>query len=103
MFDLTMYLWAYFHFSDVFPYGIYMLVYEQTSKALARSEWVIEKRKQLKILQKNDKKYTYIDFSIPILSGAIAGLFILLYLNTEVRLFVFFIHFISLFCFLSTK
>ncbi|XP_055306495.1 solute carrier family 25 member 45-like [Sitodiplosis mosellana] len=58
---------------DVFPYGIYMLVYEYATKALACSEWVIEKRKQLKNLQKGDKKYTYIDISIPILSGAFAG------------------------------
>lgn len=50
-----------------------MLVYEYASKRLAHSDWVIEKRKQLKNVQKNDKKYTYIDISIPIISGAIAG------------------------------
>lgn len=49
-----------------------MLAYEYASKALSTSHWVVEKRKRL---QKFDKKPTYIDFTIPILSGALAGMF----------------------------
>lgn len=61
------------HLSDVFPYGIYMLAYEYASKTLSESEWIREKRKHFKQLQKNGKQFTFIDISIPILSGAFAG------------------------------
>lgn len=59
---------------DVFPYGIYMLAYEYFSRKLSESNWVHEKRKKIKDLQKQAKKHTYIDISIPILSGAFAGM-----------------------------
>lgn len=52
-----------------------MLAYEYTSRALANSEWIVEKRRQLKKIQKTNNKLTYIDVSIPILAGAIAGKF----------------------------
>ncbi|XP_031635025.1 solute carrier family 25 member 45-like isoform X2 [Contarinia nasturtii] len=58
---------------DVFPYGIYMLAYEYVSRTLSNSEWVLEKRERFKELQKYDKTLTYLDISIPILSGAFAG------------------------------
>lgn len=59
---------------DVFPYGIYMLAYEYLSNMLSNSEWVLEKKKQMKELQKNSTKYTYIDVSIPVVAGALAGM-----------------------------
>lgn len=62
-------------YRDVFPYGIYMLAYEYTSRALANSEWILEKRRQFKKIQKTSNKLTYIDVSIPILAGALAGNF----------------------------
>lgn len=50
-----------------------MLAYEYAVNALSASDWVKEKRKQIKEMQHNHRKLSYIDFSIPILAGAIAG------------------------------
>lgn len=61
------------HFSDVFPYGIYMLAYEYAVRSLSDSEWVRERRKQIKEMRQNVKRYTYTDITIPILAGAFAG------------------------------
>lgn len=52
---------------DVFPYGIYMLTYEQLTKTLANSEWILEKKR------KSARNYSYAEISIPIVSGAVAG------------------------------
>lgn len=65
-------------FSDVFPYGIYMLAYDYISKALSSSEWALQRRKQLKELGKTRTHFNYIDISIPILSGAFAGWYIII-------------------------
>lgn len=50
-----------------------MLAYEYTSRKLANSEWVREKRKQIKKIQNASNKRTYVDVSVPILAGALAG------------------------------
>lgn len=52
-----------------------MLAYEYAVNMLSTSDWVIEKRKQIKEVQKNHMKVSYIDVSIPILAGAFAGKF----------------------------
>lgn len=49
-----------------------MLAYEYAARKLASSDWVLEKRRQIKKMQKADK-FTYLDVSIPILAGAFAG------------------------------
>lgn len=60
-------------FSDVFPYGIYMLSYEYARTALTNSQWTREKKKRIKEMENAEKKTTYFDASIPILAGAFAG------------------------------
>lgn len=59
--------------SDVFPYGLYMLAYEYAVDSLRASDWVKEKRKQIKEMKDSHSKLSYIDISIPILAGAFAG------------------------------
>lgn len=54
-----------FCFSDVLPYGIYMLTYEYLSKRLSATVWMSEKRKY-----SENKNFEVL---IPICSGAIAG------------------------------
>lgn len=49
-----------------------MLAYEYAARKLASSDWVLEKRRQIKKMQKADK-FTYLDVSIPIFAGAFAG------------------------------
>lgn len=55
------------YFRDVFPYGIYMLTYDQLSKTLANSEWILEKKKE------SPKYYSYAEVLVPIFAGATAG------------------------------
>lgn len=53
-----------------------MLAYEYMCKALTQSKWAQEKKKKSKFYQTGDKMYTYVDITIPIISGAIAGMLI---------------------------
>lgn len=50
-----------------------MLSYEYAVNMLSTSDWVKEKRKQIKEMQRSHRKLNYIDISIPILAGAFAG------------------------------
>lgn len=53
-----------------------MLAYEYAVNMLKSSDWVREKRKQIKEMQNSHRNFSYIDISIPILAGAFAGKFI---------------------------
>lgn len=73
--------------SDVFPYGLYMLAYEYAVDKLSNSDWVLEKRKQIKEMQNNHMKVSYIDtnlisVSIPIIAGAFAGTIMYNFINS---------------------
>lgn len=59
------------YFSDVFPYGIYMLTYEHINYVLENSEWVQRIRQEQLNSFENHKNY--LEMSITIISGAIAG------------------------------
>lgn len=53
-----------------------MLTYDHAYRTLSNIEWISEKRKKMK---ENNAKYTYIDMSIPIVAGAVAGKLNLIY------------------------